>query len=130
MRFFRTLIAPFVIVKREKLYIGWVFYTLIFGLINLIADLLMGNFDNVEEYIKTGQFYTFSIALVSPFIIEILLGILVEWRLTKKAHFLRYKIPCVLISVVLMIVITFLWIGNYKSNIVIQFVCTLVSLLI
>lgn len=90
----------------------------------------MGNLENIEEYIKTGQFYTFSIALVSPFIIEILLGILVERRLTKKVHFLKYKIPSTLISIILMILMSFLWMGNYKSNIIIQIACTFFSLLL
>lgn len=130
MNFLKSLLAPFVIVKREKMYIGWIIYAVLFGLINFIADLLMGNLENVFEYIRTGQFYTFSIALISPFIIDILLSILVEWRSTKSVHFLKYKITCILITIVLMIIMTFLWLGDHKQFLGLQVVFTTISLTI
>ncbi len=126
--FFAQLFAPFIIVKREKLYIGWIVYAVIFGMINLIADMLMGKLENLPEYIKTGQFYTFSIALCAPFIVDILLSIIVEWKTAQKVHFLKYKIASILFTVILVLIMTFLWLGDFKSIIFPQILCTIFSL--
>ena len=42
MNFWRKLIAPIVVVKREKTYLFWVVFVAMFGLINIWAGFLMG----------------------------------------------------------------------------------------
>ena len=128
VKFKDKFFAPFLIVKREKLYIGWVIYAIIFGLINLLGDILMGNISAFSEYITTGQFYTFSIALCSPLIVDMLLSIIVERKTTKKVHFLSYKIPTVLITFILTLIMAFLWVGDYKGKLLLQVFLTIISL--
>lgn len=126
--FLKNFFAPFVIVKREKLYIGWIFYAVFFGMINLLADVLMGKLENLPEYINSGQFYTFSIALCAPFIVDILLSIIVEWKTSQKVHFLKYKVVSILFTVIVILIMTFLWLGNFKSILFLQILFTVLSL--
>ncbi len=124
----KRLSAPFLIVKREKLYIGWVVYSVIFGMINFIAAFLMGDTENLKSYIQTGQLYTFSIALCSPLIIDTLLSIKVERKLTGATHFLGYKITGIAIVFISVIAMVFLWIGENCGNLFTQVIFTLLSL--
>ena len=128
MKFKEKLFAPFVIVKREKLYSGWIIYAVIFGMINIFADLLMGSGTAFPEHVTTGQFYTFSIALCTPLLVDMLLSIIVERRSMGKVHFLSYKIVSVLIAFLLTIIMTFLWMGTYKDSLVSQIIFTIISL--
>lgn len=126
MRFFRNFFAPFILIKREKFYIGWIIYAIIFGMFNLIADLFGGL--GLTNYYETGQFYTFSIALCAPLIIDLLLGMKVEHGLTQKVHFLKYKIFVISVAIVLIFITSALWSGIFRSNLKIQILVTALSL--
>lgn len=126
--FLKAIFAPFVIVKREKLYIGWIIYAIFFGMLNFLADTFMGNFESITNYISSGQFYTFSIALCAPFIIDLLLSIIVGHRSDQGIHFLKYKITTISITIILLCIMTFLWMGKFKGILILQIILTLISL--
>ena len=128
MQFLKNFFAPFILIKREKFYIGWIVYAIVFGMFNLIADLFSGNRLGLTNYFETGQFYTFSIALCAPLVIDLLLGMKVEHGLTQKVHFLKYKLFVISIAIVFIFITSALWSGNFRGSLKAQLLITVISL--
>lgn len=129
MNFWRKLIAPIVVVRREKTYLFWVIFVAIFGLINIWAGFLMGETEMIKGAVDEGIIYTFSVSLCAPFCTDIFIEMLVDKRRNEKSMFVTYKVITGLLNVVWIIALCFLWLGKYRGSYVLQIIIGGVSIL-
>jgi hypothetical protein len=116
----KPLLAPLYIVKEEKLYLIWFFTVIFFGLINVWAELLMGDNDGVVVAFREGIVYTYLISICAPFIAETLLNILVKLKAKEEIEFLTYQVLASGFNLFLIFFLVLIWAGSYKGIIWIQ----------
>lgn len=129
MNFWRKLIAPIVVVKREKTYLFWVVFVAMFGLINIWAGFLMGETGMIKGAMDEGMIYTFSVSLCAPFCTDIFIDMLVDKRRNEKSMFVTYKVIAGLLNVVWIIGLCFLWLGKHKGSYILQIIIGVISIL-
>ena len=129
MNFWEKLIAPVVVVKREKTYFFWVIFVALFGLINIWAGFLMGETDMIKSALDEGIIYTFSVSLCAPFCTDIFIEMLVDKRSNEKSMFVTYKVITGLLNIVWIIALCFLWLGKHKGSYVSQTIVGVVSVI-
>jgi len=99
------------------------------GQINVWADILLGKiYLEVQNVFVQGQLYTFSIALCAPFLATFLLGILIRRKYRTEEHFVSYKIICLLLDFLWILILTIMWTGNYRSSFIAQLISSIVSI--
>lgn len=121
------IIAPFLITKEEKIYWLWALIVLLAGLVNIWAAFLLGVVDSALEAINEGALYTYSISICAPFVAEMLIAFVQNKKSGKEQSFMSYKATVILIDFAFVIIVAFLWLGEYKSSIAIQVICALFS---
>lgn len=129
MEFVKKLLAPIMVVKREKTYLFWAIFVAIFGLINIWAGFLMGELNMIKEAFNEGIMFTFSVSLCAPFCTDVFIEMLVDKRENKKSMFVTYKVITGLLNVVWIVGLCFLWLGKYKGNYILQIIIGIISLL-
>lgn len=125
----KKLLAPIMVVKREKTYLFWVIFVAVFGLINIWAGFLMGESDMIRAAFKEGIMFTFSVSLCAPFCTDVFIEMLVDKREKKKSMFVTYKVITGLLNVIWIVGLCFLWLGKYKGNNILQIIIGVISLL-
>lgn len=123
----KTVLAPLYVVKEEKAYWIWVVFVAFFGLINIWAAFLLGQTDSVASAMKEGIIYTYSISICAPFLAEMLIKVISNKRENKVMSFVWYHVITSAINIVLILVLAFLWTGNYRGNIGLQIIIFIVS---
>lgn len=108
--------APLYILKDEKIYFLWIIIVAFFGLTNIWASLLMGDSESVSTAFSEGIVYTYLISICAPFIAEILISILVDLKSIGKVEFITVKILAVLVDLILILILSYMWIGNLKGS--------------
>lgn len=128
MKAFSRLKAPCLVIKREKTYLFWLIFVSVFGLINIWAGILMGQYDMVKEAFLEGIMYTFSISLCAPFCIDFFVEMLVDKREKKISMFVSYKVIAGLLNIIWIVVLCFLWLGKYKCSYIVQIIIGIISI--
>lgn len=123
----KPLLAPLYVIKEEKAYLIWVFFVVFFGLINIWAAFLLGEIESVSSAISEGIVYTYSISICAPFLAEVLVKVIGNKREKKLMSFAWYYVITSAINIVLILVLTFLWMGKYKGSIGIQVLVAIVA---
>lgn len=123
----KPILAPLYIVKEEKLYLIWVGFVIFFGLINVWAGLLLGKFEDVSSAFYEGIVYTYSISICAPFLAEVLLKQVVKKKSGERTEFVSYQVSACAFNIILILVLTFLWLGTFKSNTLLQIFLGIIS---
>lgn len=153
LRFLRTLLFPFRLLNQEFFLAIWIVTTLFGGLFTLFADVLLGIPTAVEETIRTGNIYIFSITLLIPTIADCLLFFYAEEKYreymeNKQNEFqtekiekemvpllnidkiTKYVIVILSLSFLVIVISMFLYLGKYKSEATPQIVSAILSVYI
>lgn len=125
--FWHKMIAPLYVLKQEWSYGVWLLFVAFFGLINIWGGLLLGRFDTIASSFKEGVVYTYAISICAPFLAETIVKQIVKKRTGVSVEFVSYQMICSAINIVLILVLTFLWLGSFKGNIVGQIIAGLIS---
>lgn len=120
-------LAPLYVVKKEPLYAIWLLFVAFFGLINIWGGIFLGQFSSVSEAFEGGIIYTFSISICAPFLAEVIVKQVVKRKMRKRQAFVFYQMVSSAINVVWIIILTFLWLGQYKGVLLIQIVVGVIS---
>lgn len=123
----KPIFAPLYVVKEEKAYWIWVVFVAFFGLINIWAAFLLGQTDSVSSAMEEGIIYTYSISICAPFLAEMLVKVIGNKRENKVMSFVWYHVITAAINIVLILVLTFLWMGTYRSSIGLQIFIALIA---
>lgn len=129
MKFVEKLIAPIVVLKREKSYLFWLIFVAVFGLINIWAGFLMGEHDMIKAAFEEGIMFTFSVSLCAPFCTDVFIEMLVDKRENKTSMFVTYKVITGLLNIVWIVGLCFLWLGKFKSNYIVQIIVGFISII-
>lgn len=122
-----TFLAPLYVVKKEHLYTVWIIFVVFFGLINIWGGLLIGEVASVKEAFDSGVIYTFSISICAPFLAEVLVKQVVLRKMKKNPAFVFYQMVTCVINILWIVILTFLWLGEYKGGILLQVVIGIIS---
>lgn len=123
-------ISPvFMLLHKEKKYLLWFAYTIIFGLFNIIAGILLKQKNVWSQCIKEGQFYTFAISLCIPFCFTLFMSLLTQKKRKQLPNFIGRKIVCCSLCFILSFFCAILWAGDYKNNPIIQIITGIFSIL-
>lgn len=128
MKYTEKIKAPIRVLHREKTYLFWLIFVAVFGLINVWAGLLMGEYCIVMDAFEEGIVYTFSISLSAPFCTDVFVEMLVDKRERKTSMFVSYKVITVLLNVIWIVILCLLWLGKYKGDFIIQIIIGIISL--
>ena len=123
----KPILAPLYVLKEEKIYWIWVFFVFFFGLINIWAAICLGEKDSVVSAMEEGIVYTYSISICAPFLAEMLIKVVGSKRENKVMPYVWYHMITAAINVVFIIVLTFLWTGSYRGNIVLQIIIAIAA---
>ena len=126
----RNIFVPFHIIKKEKAYIGWIVFTLMFGLLNIWGGLLIYGFDNVVDAFMEGTGYTFAISICAPLVADILLNLIVDKKNGDKIQWLSYKLISVFFDIVFIFITALLWCGVLRGSLITQIIIGLISLIL
>lgn len=123
----KPMFAPLYVIKEEKAYLIWVLFVVFFGLINIWAAFLLGEIESVDSAMSEGIVYTYSISICAPFLAEVLVKVIGNKREKKMMPFAWYYVVTSAINIVLILILTFLWMGKYKGSIGIQVLVAIVA---
>ena len=123
----KPILAPLYVVKEEKAYLSWVLFVVFCGLINLWAAFLLGETESVKSAMNEGIVYTYSISICSPFLAEMLVKVIGKKRENKMMSFAWYHVATSALNIVIILILTFLWLGKYKGSIGLQILIAIVS---
>lgn len=123
----KPVFAPLYVVKEEKAYWIWVVFVAFFGLINIWAAIFLGQIESVSSALEEGIIYTYAISVCAPFLAEMLVKVLGSKRENKVMSFVWYHVITSAINIVLILVLTFLWLGTYRGNIGLQIIIAIVA---
>lgn len=121
------IIGPLYVLKEEPLYLVWVAFVGFFGLINIWGGICLGQIDSVTAAFSEGIAYTYSISVCAPFLAEVFVKQVVKKRTQLKVDFLSYQMVCSALNIIWIVILTFLWLGEYKSSTKLQIVVGILS---
>ena len=123
----KPIFAPLYVVKEEKAYWIWFVFVVFFGLINIWAAFLLGQKVSVSSAMEEGIIYTYSISVCAPFLAEMLVKVIGNKRENKMMSFVWYHVISSAVNIILILVLTFLWLGNYKGSVGLQIVIAIIA---
>lgn len=123
----KPILAPLYVVKEEKAYGIWILFVAFFGLINIWAAFLLGEKNSITSAMDEGIIYTYAISICAPFLAETLITVISKKREQKIMPFVWYYVLTSAINIILIIALTFLWMGKYRGSIGLQIIIALVA---
>lgn len=149
----QTLLFPLSSLYEEFFLVIWIVTTLFGGLFTLFADFLLGKSTAISETIETGNIYIFSITLLIPTVADCLLFFNAEeksrkYKESKQSEYqsdeieeklvpilniktiTKHVIVILALSLLVIVVSMFLYLGEYKSQETPQIVSAILSVYI
>lgn len=149
----QTLLFPLSSLYKEFFLVIWIVTTLFGGLFTLFADFLLGKSTAISETIETGNIYIFSITLLIPTVADCLLFFNAEeksreYKESKQSEYqsdeiekklvpllniktiTKHVIVILALSLLVIVVSMFLYLGEYKSKETPQIVSAILSVYI
>lgn len=120
--------APYKLLELSKIYYFWLVCTLLCGLLNLWAYGFLGSPELILVEFANGIIYTFSISTCAPYIVSFSLEMLDDKRKRQETHFMGYKVPIIIANALFIMILTVLWLGEYKSSIGIQILICVITI--
>ena len=117
---FPRVLAPFLILKVEKMYYSWI-ASFVISFTSIIVDLINGN---IENSIMQGAFYSTCIALLAPFFVEFLVEYRVSSRAQRTEKYTTYKSASLSVCFVVLLLLCVLYSTVAKTDRLIQIAFT------
>ena len=109
---FPRFLAPFLILKVEKMYYSWI-ASFIISFMSIIVDIANGTLDSS---FTQGAFYSTCITLLAPFLVEFFVEYTASSRSQKKEKYTSYKGAALLICFVVVFLLCVFYATAAKSN--------------
>lgn len=116
----QKIVAPFQVLKIEKIYYVWIVSFLI-SFSSIIVEILNGNTSSV---FNQGAFFATCIAVVAPFFLDFVVDYSHTNRKEKKESFSTYKAWVFFISIAILFLLIVFYITKCKSNSLLQIITT------
>lgn len=117
---FPRILAPFLILKVEKMYFSWI-ASFIISFMSIIVDLVNCS---VENSFMQGAFYSTCIALLAPFLVEFFVEYTSSNRSERAEKYTTYKGGALVVCFVVVILLCIFYATAAKTNRIIQIVST------
>lgn len=121
------LLAPFYVIKEEKLYYIWLIFVVFFGLLNVWAGLLLLRVNEISASLQEGIVYTYSVSICAPLLAEDFVKQIVNKRKGKNPDFVFYHVITSAVNIIWILVLVFLWLGGLRGKIWLQIACGIIS---
>lgn len=115
------ILAPFLILKIEKMYLSWI-ATFVISFMSIIVDILNCS---VEESFIQGAFYSTCITLLAPFLVEFFVGYTAINRSQRAEKYTAYKGGALVVCFVVVILLCIFYATTAKANRIIQVISTI-----
>ena len=119
---FPRILAPFLILKVEKMYFSWI-ASFIISFMSIIVDIANSTLDN--SFIQ-GAFYSTCITLLAPFLVEFFVEYTVSNRSQKEEKYTSYKGAALLVCFVVVFLLCVFYATAAKSNKPAQIISTII----
>lgn len=123
----KNIFAPLYVIREEKAYLMWMVFAIFFGLTNLWAAFFMGKLESIGPAMKEGIVYTYAISLCAPFSVDTFITVIWKKREKKSMSFVKYYMYTASINIIFIFICAMLWVGEFKSNIIVQIIIALIS---
>ena len=123
------ILCPFKILWKEKTYLFWPISILIFSFSNVLAEMLNGVENSIENAFLGGQVYLFSLSICAPFVTTLALNIIVKKRNRAACTCITIKMISTVLNVFFIFVNVSLWSGLRKDNIIIQIIILVITII-
>lgn len=117
---FPRILAPFLILKVEKMYFSWI-ASFIISFMSIIVDLVNCR---IESSFRQGFFYSTCITLLAPFLVEFFVEYTASNRSQRKEKYTAYKGASLLVCFVVVFLLCVFYATAAKTNIWIQIAFT------
>lgn len=117
---FPRILAPFLILKVEKMYFSWI-ASFIISFMSIIVDLMNCS---LENSFMQGAFYSTCIALLAPFLVEFFVEYKSSNRAKKEEKYTTYKSGALVVCFVVVILLCIFYATAAKTSRAIQIVST------
>lgn len=118
---FPRILAPFLILKVEKMYFSWI-ASFIISFMSIIVDLVNCS---VESSFLQGAFYSTCITLLAPFLVEFFVEYTSSNRANKTEKYTTYKGASLMVCFVVVFLLCVFYATAVKTNSTIQIVSTI-----
>ena len=118
---FPRILAPFLILKVEKMYFSWI-ASFIISFMSIIVDLVNCS---IENRFMQGAFYSTCIALLAPFLVEFFVENTSSHRSNKKEKYTTYKGSSLVLCFVVVFLLCVFYATTAKTSRVIQVLTTI-----
>lgn len=117
---FPRILAPFLILKVEKMYFSWI-ASFIISFMSIIVDLVNCS---IENSFMQGAFYSTCIALLAPFLVEFFVEYTSSNRSERTEKYTTYKGGALVVCFVVVMLLCIFYATAAKTNRIIQIVST------
>lgn len=118
---FPRFLAPFLILKVEKIYYSWI-ASFVISFMSIIVDLVNGS---VENSFIQGSFYSTCIALLAPFLVEFFVEYTSSNRSKRTEKYTTYRGASLVICFVIVFLLCVFYATTAKTNKLIQIISTI-----
>lgn len=118
---FPRILAPFLILKVEKMYYSWI-ASFIISFMSIIVDWVNCSIEN--SFIQ-GAFYSTCITLLAPFLVEFFVEYTSSNRSNKKQKYTTYKGASLVLCFVVVFLLCVFYATAARTNRVIQIITTI-----
>lgn len=117
---FPRILAPFLILKVEKMYFSWI-ASFIISFMSIIVDWVNCS---IENSFMQGAFYSTCIALLAPFLVEFFVEYTSNNRSKREEKYTTYKGGALLVCFVVVILLCICYATAARTNSVFQITAT------
>lgn len=118
---FPRILAPFLILKVEKMYFSWI-ASFFISFMSIIVDFVNCS---LENSFMQGAFYSTCIALLAPFLVEFFVGYTSSNRSKRTEKYTTYKGASLVVCFVVVFLLCVFYATAAKTNRIIQIVSTI-----
>lgn len=118
---FPRILAPFLILRVEKMYFSWI-ASFAISFMSILVDLVN---NSIDTSFRQGAFYSTCIALLAPFLVEFFVEYIAASRAQKPEKYTTYKGASLLICFVVVFLLCVFYATAAKSNPYIQIISTI-----
>ena len=120
---FPRILAPFLILKVEKMYFCWI-ASFVISFMSIIVDWIN---HSIENSFMQGAFYSTCITLLAPFLVEFFVDYKSSNRSKKVEKYTAYKGLALLICFVVIILLCIFYATAAKTNRIIQILSAILA---